>query len=407
MQNTTENTTVETKAEAKVETKPAEDVSAVSSMAEQLEAVAPEKRRVFRKACNHTARSVLLQMLIMNGLVAIIIAVYMVIAMLTNSDIMTAITSGATDNLEKALMDMLSGPNYLIWTFAATAVGGTVANIVAGLLHSKKRGYKYFESFKEGRMNFALFGGGAVVGIGAMYLWAYAYQLIQHLTGYTDPLNEASMVQAETLLSFANPVGLVIYCLYVCILAPITEEYLFRGVLLKTLSKYNVAFAAFATSLMFGLLHGNLNQTPGTFLFGLTMAYVAIRSGSIRTPIILHFLLNTYSTVMSILLVNKVVSEETLGIISLILNVLFIVGAIVIIIVGLSKKKFKWEATEPTTNHTLLPKAESRAKLHLLHFFSCFWVIVLIYISVELILTNGGFAPLFKLVADAISNAIA
>ena len=414
MQNTTENVAVETKTEAAaavaqapaVQTLAAEP-AAVSSMAEQLEATAPEKRRVFRKACNHTARSVLAQMLIMNGVVAVIIAVYMVVAILLNSDVMSAIMSGDASAIENALTDMLTGSGYVTWAIIASAVGGTLANIIAAVLHCKKRGYKYGESFKEGRMNAGLFFGGAVVGIGAMYLWGYAYELIQYITGYTDPVGAQSLTQAEALLSFSNPLGLAVYCLYVCILAPITEEYLFRGVLLKTLSKYNVAFAAFATSLMFGLLHGNLNQTPGTFLFGLVMAYVAIRSGSIRTPIILHFILNTYSTVVSILLVNNIVSEELLGAICLVLNVLFIVGAIVIVITGAAKKKFKWEAAEPTTNHILLPKAESRVKLHLVYFFTCFWVLFLIYVSVEFILVNGGFSTLIALIFEAVKNAVA
>jgi len=392
MQNTTENEKVVDKS-AEVAAPAVSAPEQISSMAEKLESEAPEKRRVFRKACNHTARSVLFQMLIMYAVFFVIMCGYVLISWLINGELIS--------------LDNLSDPNFMLWSVIGNAVGATVANVLAGVLHSKKRGYNAGESFKEGRMTFSLFGGGAVMALGAMYLWAYVYAIIQAVTGYKDPLAEASAAQSEMLLSFNNPVGLVVFCLYTCVLAPVTEEYLFRGVLLKTLSKYNVAFAAFATSLMFGLLHCNLSQTPGAFLCGLVLAYVAIRSGSIRTPIILHMIVNIYGTAMSVLAVNMPEHELLLGIISLILNVLFIVGAIVILIVGLAKKKFKWEASEPTTNHTLLPKANSRAKFHLGHFFTCVWVVVLLYVTVETILANGGFTMIFQHVINLIKNAIA
>lgn len=422
MQNTTEKT-VEKKSEstaAAVETPvykapaygagdmtaPATAPTQVSSMAEQLEADAPEKRKVFRKACNHTARSVLWQLLVMSLVQVIVLVVYGVIAAISNDAIISAAMSGNMTAMEQSIAELFSGKAVIFWIYVGTAIGGTLANITAALLHSKKRGYKYGESFKEGRMTTGLFFGGLVVGMGAMYLWAYLYSIIQLVSGFTDPLTAQSETTAYQLLTLDNIAGLIVYCAYVCLLGPITEEYLFRGVLLKTLSKYNIGFAAVATSLLFGLLHANLNQTPGAFLFGLVMAYVAIRSGSIRTPIILHILLNTYSTVMSILVVNMPEMEQTTGIVSVILNVLLIVGALVIVIVGCAKKKFKWEPADPTTNHTLLPKAKSRVKLHYLHFFTCFWVLVFIYICVESILANAGLPMLMQLAADAIANAV-
>ncbi len=403
MQNTTENTAVlEKNPEAAVPSeKPAQQVTEqVSSMAEQLEATAPEKRRVFRKACNHTARSVLFQMLIMYAVAFVAVFGYMLYGMLSNPEAMSALMGGDMTAYAEYINSMLLDPAFILTSFAASAVGGTLANLWAGFLHAKKRGYKPFESLGEGRMTVGLFGGGIVTALGAMYIWMYAYMLICYLTGYTDPSQAAAAQQSEILLSVKSPVAMAVYCLYVCVLAPFTEEYLFRGVLLKTLSKYNVGFAAFATSLLFGLLHGNLQQTPSAFLGGLVLAYVAIRSGSIRTPIIIHMIVNIYGTVISALSVNMPQHEQVISIVHIVLTSVFAVGAAAIVISGLARKTLKWEAVEPTTNHTLLPKVESRAKFHLGHFFTCFWVVLFIYIAVELILSVGGFTPLYQLVFD-------
>lgn len=376
-----------------------------SSLSDQLGGAAPEKRRVFRKACNHTARTVLFDMIIMTGIVIIATVIALVISMLSNPEIMTALTSGDMDAYMQKVSELTSDPTMLTVLFAANALGALLAHLFAGMLHAKKRGFKPFHCFGEGRITFKLLGGALVLGMGAMYSWAYIYQIIQQLTGFSDPMNNASTAQAEALLSFDNIPGVVVYCLYVCIIAPVFEEFLFRGILLRTLSKYHVGFAAFATALFFGLMHGNLNQVPSAFLAGLVLAYVAIRSGSIRTPILIHMFINTYSTVMGILSVNKPDLENMLGIISLAFTGACILGSIIILIVN--GKKFKWEAADVSTNHTLLPKQASRVRFHAVHFFTCFWVLVLIYVFVESIVANLGQEPLVVQLVELITELAA
>ena len=63
--------------------------------------------------------------------------------------------------------------------------------------------------------------------------------------------------------------------LYACILAPVTEEILFRGVVLRKLIPYGKRFAILCSAVTFGLFHGNLVQAPFAFLVGLVLGYVA------------------------------------------------------------------------------------------------------------------------------------
>jgi len=64
--------------------------------------------------------------------------------------------------------------------------------------------------------------------------------------------------------------------LYASILAPIAEELLFRGYILRSLRPYGKKFAIFGSAFLFGLFHGNLLQTPYAFLMGLVLGYVAV-----------------------------------------------------------------------------------------------------------------------------------
>lgn len=79
--------------------------------------------------------------------------------------------------------------------------------------------------------------------------------------------------------------------LYVAILAPISEEVLFRGVILRGLQPYGKKFAILASAFLFGLFHGNFLQTPYAFLVGLVLGYVTVEY-AMWWAILLHLLNN-------------------------------------------------------------------------------------------------------------------
>ena len=79
--------------------------------------------------------------------------------------------------------------------------------------------------------------------------------------------------------------------LYAGILAPITEEILFRGLIQRTLLPYGKKFAIFCSAFCFGIFHGNLIQSPYAFLVGLVLGYVASEY-SIAWAMVLHMINN-------------------------------------------------------------------------------------------------------------------
>lgn len=78
-----------------------------------------------------------------------------------------------------------------------------------------------------------------------------------------------------------------------CVLAPIMEEIMFRGIILNNLlSKRNIWYSIIVSSLMFGLIHLNLLQGTNAFILGIVLAIVFIKTRNIYACIIGHFLNN-------------------------------------------------------------------------------------------------------------------
>lgn len=84
----------------------------------------------------------------------------------------------------------------------------------------------------------------------------------------------------------------------VCLLAPVVEEMLFRGIILRSfLHQYPSRPAIAGSAFIFGLAHLNLYQFVTAFLFGLVAGWLYERSRSLWPPILLHAACNFTSVV--------------------------------------------------------------------------------------------------------------
>lgn len=105
----------------------------------------------------------------------------------------------------------------------------------------------------------------------------------------------------------------VFMILCVCILAPIGEELIFRGLTMRTMEKavpWQVALVLQA--LLFGLYHMNLVQGIYATLLGLLFGYTAYRYGSVVPGILLHMAVNSSSYIVRYILPESL--EEHTGI---------------------------------------------------------------------------------------------
>ena len=89
--------------------------------------------------------------------------------------------------------------------------------------------------------------------------------------------------------------------IFMVIISPVMEEFLFRGVLLSRLRGYGDGFAILTGGLFFGLFHMNLAQFLYAFLLGCLFSYLALRTGTIRLTILLHSAVNFTGSVLPVM----------------------------------------------------------------------------------------------------------
>ena len=90
------------------------------------------------------------------------------------------------------------------------------------------------------------------------------------------------------------------------ILAPLTEEVVFRGAILRTLlgmmSKRNHWVAIMISAAIFGAVHGNAAQFVNALFMGLLLGWMYYRTRSLVPGILLHWVNNTMAYILTNLL---------------------------------------------------------------------------------------------------------
>ena len=88
--------------------------------------------------------------------------------------------------------------------------------------------------------------------------------------------------------------------LCVAVFAPLFEEWLCRGLVLRgLLHKTSPIIAICASALFFALIHGNLWQAIPAFVLGVLFGYVYYKTGSLKLTMLMHCANNTLAACMS------------------------------------------------------------------------------------------------------------
>ncbi|MCQ2507881.1 MAG: CPBP family glutamic-type intramembrane protease [Dorea sp.] len=111
------------------------------------------------------------------------------------------------------------------------------------------------------------------------------------------------------LMTIAGEDNVWMKFLFMVILAPLIEEFIFRKTLITRLQLYGEKVAVITSAVMFGLIHGNFSQFFYATALGLIFGYVYIRSGKLRYSVGLHMIINFMGGILSIWLVEKFTAE--------------------------------------------------------------------------------------------------
>lgn len=99
----------------------------------------------------------------------------------------------------------------------------------------------------------------------------------------------------ETMMEEAvfSPDTVWVTILVLVVIAPVTEEFLFRGLLLPGMMRlYSVRTSIFATALLFAFIHLNPWQFPVAFVLGILLGWWRVRTGSLVPCLFGHAVFN-------------------------------------------------------------------------------------------------------------------
>jgi len=120
-------------------------------------------------------------------------------------------------------------------------------------------------------------------------LLAISFISSQVLSGYPKQESVQKLAETQSLTEVFN-----IAC-YALVVAPVLEEFLFRGILFRAMKRsFGVGPALVISSILFGLVHQNvLSFVPLTFL-GIILSLSYERTGDLRTCIFIHAFFNGF-----------------------------------------------------------------------------------------------------------------
>lgn len=184
-----------------------------------------------------------------------------------------------------AVLNGLAHGQYSMLLIVSTVISGVLTIVLFGCMKWSPFSNKYIRTRPWGVIFWTV-----MLTIGLILPTEWLYEKLQ------IAMDESTAVLFEGVMR--EPFGYIA----IGIVAPIAEEMVFRGAVLRTLLKFFSSraywVAIVVSALLFALVHGNMAQGVHAFLIGLLLGWMYYRTGSIVLGIVLHWVNNSVAYVM-------------------------------------------------------------------------------------------------------------
>jgi uncharacterized protein len=149
------------------------------------------------------------------------------------------------------------------------------------------------------KSNWLLWGiGGYLVATPIVIVFSILNEKIWQGQGGSNPL-------LQIVLEGKDSIALLLFFLTAAVAAPLFEEFLFRGFLLPSLTRYMPNWVAIGMSgLIFGVAHLSLSEIVPLTTLGIILGIVYVRTRNLLAPMLLHSLWNS-STLVSLYILGS------------------------------------------------------------------------------------------------------
>lgn len=168
--------------------------------------------------------------------------------------------------------------------------------------------FAYWVAFKNRKRNLSEYAGLNRASLNGILTSAIsgmlAYMLVTaFMEKYIMQTNIAQ--QYNEHIAWVGEGSLFITFFVIALLAPVVEEIVFRGVLITSFQKVITPIGALIlTSFLFSVAHGNLVQGMYSFVLGIVLAYIRIKSKSLWNSIAMHISFNCSNIIFYALGIN-------------------------------------------------------------------------------------------------------
>ncbi len=175
-------------------------------------------------------------------------------------------------------------PNINEYVLSLAGEIGIIIPIVIGVLYSKRYSNSIHDTLGIKKFSPVLIPLCILMVIGAQYFITYVTMPAQMILVIMFGLETST---SQMLIPGDAPSFLLAFSV-LCIAAPVFEELLCRGVLIKLFEKYGFTVSVISSALAFALLHMELRSFIQIFFMGLLFGVIRICSGSALLTIIMH-----------------------------------------------------------------------------------------------------------------------
>ena len=248
---------------------------------------------------------------------------------------------------------------YLIFYIFLILMGYVIPLLTTMVIFKSFREYKgkYRELYKRPkRLARAMGAFPASFGLGhgvVLLTMLVTFLIFRNFDGhsYIEELFRPTAMEPST-----NLVSIIATIFMLVIIAPVFEEFWCRGIMYDALKPYGTGIAIIISSLLFGLMHGNLFMLFYTTAYGFALGYVRYATGSLFVVTIFHAIVNAIAAgaLTIITLASIYPDSRLLNTIYYIYAIAFLVLIIVGIVVFITKipkmRKYKIENAWPEKN---------------------------------------------------------
>ena len=229
-------------------------------------------------------------------------------------------------------------------------------SLVFVMITARLMGIKVLSSIKVSKQNVRL-------GLMAYPIGLLVNTILTSVTSIITKLFKeggTTIPTADFSVDKASAAAIIMTLLYLVVIAPISEEIVFRGLILKVLSPFSKKNAIILSSLLFALMHKNIPQAVGAFAIGIIFATVDTKANSIVPSIIMHSLNNMLPCLVNI---NASLNSTIITIIyNFLVYAIVLIGITVFIIKGRQLLSLK---AETETEISALPQRKIRIEIFL------------------------------------------